>query len=127
MVLKRSQWTFLGSRIVLIAAIVAVGFVVSAFIREFQRRRAVRHQIQTMDAEVRRIEAQRDRLSDLLEQTGSPEFIEREARLRLGLQKPGETVIVVGKNPGATSSLLEGAQSSSNSNAKKWWQYMFGN
>ena len=80
-----------------------------------------------MESEIARLEQQRSRISDILKDAETPEFLEREARLRLGLQKPGETVLIV--PDGAAGAQVRGAQTevppASSSNAAKWWRRMF--
>ena len=62
-------------------------------------------------------------------------FLEREARLKLGLKKPGEQVVVVETDPqkqsdeilpGPLETLIGGAQPLQKvSNPAKWWYYFF--
>lgn len=112
------------SRVLLLGAIVAIVFAGTAFAREMQRRRAIAREIRTIADEVERQEQRRDRLTDLLQHADSPEFLEREARLQLGLQRPGESVYVIrdlaGASPqsGKTTDIVP-------TRPKRWWTYFF--
>lgn len=98
-----------------------------------------------IDAEIERLQHEADTLSarntDLQAwkktfQTESA--IEQEARLKLGLKKPGETLVVVqdtkraavpSDDPSPAPAVLgvvsEQEESESLANAKKWWYYFF--
>lgn len=115
------------AKLLLLAGCGALVFVVSAMIRETQRRNAVASEIHAMESEIAKLEQQRARVSDLLKQAETPDFLEREARLRLGLQKPGETVLIVPESAGraTVAGEAQGAPAAPPSNAAKWWQRMF--
>ena len=122
----RSRSPFIA-RALFIGGCVALVVVISAIVREAQRRSAWSSEIRAMESEIARLEQQRSRISDILKDAETPEFLEREARLRLGLQKPGETVLIV--PDGAAGAQVRGAQTevppASSSNAAKWWRGMF--
>ncbi|MDO8463481.1 MAG: septum formation initiator family protein [bacterium] len=118
--------TLLRSRAALLIGIVVVGFVLSAIVSEYRRKRAVEEEIRMIADTVSALEQQRVRLTDLLEQSETPEFIEREARLRLGLQQPGEDVLIVpsgtvfdAPDAAAPPAAEEG------SNFTRWWHHLF--
>ena len=77
-------------------------------------------------------------LSELKTAMQTESYIEREARLKLGLKKPGETVIVIQDeaNVSATQTwsdpndplgyVIEGDQTNvAVANPQKWWYYFF--
>jgi cell division protein FtsB len=103
-------------------------FIAAGIIDEVQRRKAVQAEISAIEDEVARLEAQRERLTSLIEHADSPEFLEREARLRLGLQRPGEKVFIVSDRGGLSQELIPGDEddASEQSNIRRWWNYLFG-
>lgn len=116
------------ARILLIGGCVALVFVVTAIVREAQRRNVGASEIRAMETEIARLEQQRARMTDLLKEAEMPEFLESEARLRLGLQKPGETVLIVPEGSGGAIGLGAAAASpppQPQSNVAKWWQRVF--
>jgi len=120
--------SLLASKIVLLVGCAGVILVVVATVREAQRRRSVQKEISSIEEEIARIEQQRERLTDLVGHAGSPAFIEREARLRLGLQRPGETVLIVPESTGGTKPPGEASAvpvEEPSSNLRKWWRYVF--
>lgn len=120
--------SLLTSKIALLIGCAVVVLVIVATVRESQRRRSIQREIRSIEDEIARIEQQRERLTDLVEHAGSPEFLEREARLRLGLQRPGETVLIVPDAATGSGAAGEGSPEPGEappSNLRKWWQYIF--
>ena len=72
------------------------------------------------DAQVRLEKArlENQRLTQKLAEIQSEEFVEREAREKLGLGKPGETILIL-PNQDARSQILD---ISSKPNWKLWWE-----
>lgn len=81
--------------IILIAILCAVSF---AYVRTLQRRQVFDRRIQSLQGDIEELSKRREELLELKQLTESPEFVEREARARLGLKKPGEHVIIVPSN-----------------------------
>lgn len=67
-------------------------------------------------------QAEQEKLKAQLEYVQSDEFVEREAREKLGLGKPGETVVIVPSAPPVPSV----SQSGGESNWRKWWKLYAG-
>lgn len=106
-------------------ALVAIVVTIGAMIREGQRRNMVAGEIRAMQDEVTRLEQQRNRLGDLIRSAESPEFLEREARLRLGLQKPGESVLIVPEAGGGGMESVTDTTREPSSNPQRWWRHIF--
>lgn len=70
-----------------------------------------------------KLEAENRELTKTLAETEKPAFVEKVAREKLGLVKPGETVVLVEKSgqPAAISS----QQEVSVPNWKRWWRLFF--
>ncbi|MBI4433586.1 septum formation initiator family protein [Candidatus Uhrbacteria bacterium] len=119
----RSSWR---ATVVFAVSTLALAGAAAGIVQEWERRRSVQREMRAIAEEVARLEQQRSRLTDLLEQTEHPEFIEREARLRMGLQRPGETVLVIPETSLAAHAATEsGNGPSPESNVRKWWHHIF--
>jgi len=71
--------------------------------------------------EERSVEEQRNRdLKKKLEFSQSQQFIERQAREKLGLAKPGETVVIMSQSPATQSGVIEVLP-----NWKRWLNLFF--
>lgn len=108
----RSKWFLAGSTIVAILIAISVG-------REFYLNYTMQQDIRALEAEAKRLEVRRLELLDLAKKFESGEFLEREARLELGLQKPGEHVVVVQPAAGEERPARRGPRT----NPERWWDY----
>ncbi|MBM5789967.1 hypothetical protein FJZ23_02695, partial [Candidatus Parcubacteria bacterium] len=99
--------------------------------------RDIRREIAALQSQADALAARNIALSELQTAVQTQSFIEREARLKLGLKKPGEEVVVVqegesGEGIGSDQQddplgLVLDAQSAKEpvANATKWWYYFF--
>jgi len=125
----------LKSKLLIIGEITLLIFISVALGKEIIRRYQIRHQIEGLQAEIQKLEQNKVELSELIEYFNSESFNEEQARLKLGLQKPGESVVVVpseqGYVKGAEIVLDEQGIGYSNSdqedssNPQQWWNYFF--
>lgn len=118
--------------------LVALGF---AFGREYVRNREIQNEISRLQNEASALQARNLEIADLNTAFRTESFIEREARLKLGMKKPGETVVVI-TEPASTDvalfpeenedalesetdprALLVVDQQEEVANPVKWWQY----
>ncbi len=104
-------------------------------VRESYREWKVDQEIRQMQTEIERLEGKKLSLAELIARLDSPEAVDKEARTRLGLRKPGERVVILRG--------LEGAQPweaelgdvglpvaatvsvDTRSNPRKWLDYFF--
>ncbi|WKZ29090.1 MAG: septum formation initiator family protein [Patescibacteria group bacterium] len=118
---RRLGWLVAGLSAVTLLA--GVGFA-----RETFRTRQVDREIQALRLEAERLRIHNFQVSSLQASLDSGEFLEREARMKLGLQKVGEQVVVLRKEDRVAAAPLEEGLASRSldeswSNAKKWWNY----
>ena len=135
----RTTWLgrLLASRTALLVQLLILAFLLFSFGREFARNYTIHQEITDLEAEKISLEAQNSDISALMNSVQTETYIEREARIKLGLAKPGEKVVVL---PGSqisknTSVTEDGANVfltsedpvdlSSIANIRKWWYYFF--
>ncbi len=110
-----------GSAMLLILTGISAG-------RETFRQWKADEEISGLQKQVEALEGKKIRLLDTIQQFGTVENLDKEARLRLDLKKPGERVMVFrGFDPSSESS-AEGApapKESTESNVQKWFRYFF--
>jgi cell division protein FtsB len=105
--------------LVALCLLAAVGFA-----REALRNRQIRHEIAALQAEAERLRARNYEIAELKTSLASPDFLEREARLKLGLRKEGERAVVLRKEEAAPApgpALADAREAWSN--PKKWLMY----
>jgi len=127
----------LSSRTFLIVNLIILSFLVFSFGREFARNYVIQQEIADLTAEKANLEAQNMELATLMSSVQTETYIEQEARVKLGLAKPGEKVVIFSGTKGAASSndQVSGAASlagetiasdlSALANPLKWWYYFF--
>ena len=103
-------------------------------VREVYRRHRVDSEVEKLTGEVQSLEEKRVRLSELLSYLESGEAIDRDARLRLGMQKPGERVYVLDNDLWRDASLEVSKTTTTSavavteetvSNPVRWFHYFF--
>lgn len=104
---KRKKLKFkLGGPIVVL--FVLLGLIVYSFGGQMMEMYNVRHEITQLKEQMDDIKTKNADLSKQIEQLSSDPYIEREAREKLGLVKPGEKVILEAK-PGVANSNVPGS------------------
>ena len=99
--------------------------------KEVVRKYQIENEIEDLQAEVASLEQSNIELNSLISYFGSDDYKEEQARLKLGKQRPGESVITV-LGAETEPETNENADESSNqlashkqSNPTKWWDYFF--
>lgn len=96
------------------------------FFKEYNRNRQLNNEIKKLEDLSDDLEAKNLAILNLAKYLDTEEFLETEARTKLGLQKAGEKAIIV-KLPdtfAATGTPAEG--NGLLTNPVKWWKYFFG-
>jgi len=121
--------------IVVISLILTILFLFGLS-RELMNRHEINKQVKNLDKQIKELVGENQQLSQMIGSLQGTDFIEKEARLKLGLQKPGEKVAIIKRDNTAASTLVlsEGTEISGNvvvgnkdniSKPKKWWIYFF--
>lgn len=117
--------------VVVIAGGLCLTFSIS-IIRELMNSHQVRQQVQRLEDQVAAETQRQNQLQDLIDYLGSPTFQEQEARLKLGLKKTGEQVIVVPPTNATNTNTLEPSTTVTTdttgapvSRPVQWWNYFF--
>lgn len=138
---KLIRWRFL----------IVVNFLLIVFLgltlgREFFRAREIQSEINQLQAQANSLAAKNISLTQFQTAMQTESFIEREARLKLGMKKPGEEVVVIREEVAGQEKTEEdkgGQEKTVNgndpldlvldnqskiqiANPTKWWYYFFG-
>lgn len=119
-------WIVVG----IVGLILLVAF---AFVREYVRNIDIATELERMQSENASLNARHLASLDLISQLSTETTVEGEARAKLNLAKPGETMYVVqddapsspSDSPDESSSFVSLAQDPSLSNSAKWFYYFF--
>jgi cell division protein FtsB len=86
------------------------------------------NQISRLQVQAKQLQAQTDELSNRIQYYQTNSFREREARAKLGLQLPGESVIIIPQTTTSPSSLPGGNQRTKHpaSHFSQWLNFLLG-
>jgi len=128
---KQGLSDFLRRKTVLAANLVLLTLVAWGFGGEFMRNRDMQREIDRLQAQAEVLEAKNFGIAKIGQDIALDDTREREARLKLGLQKPGESVIIIQDiDPPPPPKPADAVRSDARprtSNAVKWWRYFFKN
>ena len=116
---------FLHSKSFVILLLVFLVLFVIALGRESYRFFRVNQEIKDLEQRIVELEKSSEELAKMEEYFQSEEFLEKEARLKLNLTKPGEKVIIVKQPEGFMDGEGRGVAVEDVSNIQKWWNYFF--
>ena len=115
------------SGIFLLLAGAVAGIFLFGFIKAFWQDYQIKKEINQLMQEKEKWE--KNKLVSLakLQEIKNGDFAEREARLKFGLGKEGEKLVIINSVGAATSSAKKGVKTSGTLafNPKNWWNYFF--
>jgi cell division protein FtsB len=128
------RWRFL-----IVLNIFVIVFLGISFGREIIRNHSIGSEITRLEEQADSLAAQNIEISELKIAIQTESYIEREARLKLGMKKPGETVYIIQEqtedetqgqttdNPNDPLGLVieDSDEASAVANPTKWWYYFF--
>jgi len=121
------------SKLLIVFEIVVLVVFSSALAKEIIRKHQIEGEVKKLQEELTQLEQNNIELSGLIQYFNSDTFKEEQARLKLGLQKPGESVIaVLGESTGTATeeggqliALAQKSEGEQLSNPQRWWNYFF--
>lgn len=131
----------LSSKIFLFIAIFILIFLLIGLIRETYRKHQLINEINQLKSNVDKLEGDNQQLVGLMDYFREDSYLEKEARIKLNLRNPGETVVVLSKDTiNGVEVIRKGGveEEEENKNVKsetnndpemdnywKWWEYFF--
>ena len=107
--------------------LVVVIYLVALLVQTVKRNNDLRGQISSLQASIAELDNERQDLAYKINYYNTDDFREKEARAKLGLQMPGESVIIL-PPVSATATAGTGATTTarSQSNPTQWWNFLRG-
>ena len=109
------------ARMVILLAAVAVGYFVFNAAKDTLLSHHLTQEEQQLHQQIDRLQSDKARLQALRDYLKTDEYVEGVAR-RLGLVRPGETLVIVSSTAPATPTPTPGGLAST----KPWWENLFG-
>ncbi len=123
---KRLIHRILTSRGVLVVEVILIAVILVGIAKEVTRRVALRREIEALEQQIAALRAQNVSLGEYVASIDTDSFREREARKRLNLQLPGETLLILPEGEGSTTVASASTSSSaSTTNVQRWWRFFF--
>lgn len=113
-----SKYRLFRFLVALMSLVISIGLI-----RAIWQQRGRWSLVEDRQAVLEREQKKHDDLLRRLEEATGSAFIEREAREKLGLARPGDTIVLIGEPDG--SSLGELNLLDTRSNLIKWWELFF--
>ena len=119
--------------------VIALVALLLNFVRESYHKYQLSEEISGLETEVKRLEGRKQQLAGLMEYFEQESYLEREARQRLNLKKPGEKVVILSQKADAdiengqgidnisddNTDLGQSTENQETANYWKWWEYFF--
>lgn len=126
---KENSWLI---RMIILAGIVALVFIVLAIYKETYRKKQIQREISNLQEEAKKIQGDNLHLADKLAYLEGKDYQEKEIRDKLNLQSPDENVVIIKPSPSEKVIEKKPTINQSNqevivkiTNAEKWWDYFF--
>ncbi len=103
-----------------------------SLLKHRQEQQNINQNIAQLKKQINQLEKNNKRLEYLISYFQSDNYVEKEARTKLEMKKPGEKVIVVLNNNKKSQAVATSSVATATSSApkvslpKKWWLYFFG-
>jgi cell division protein FtsB len=129
--MKLPRYRLTGSSVVNLIGVVAVAYLVVMLGQTIKRNYDLNKQIIALNQQVSLLHAKKDQMAYDIQYYKTNSFRERQARAQLGLQLPGENVIIVPQKSPAASNQVPGDDTSKpasrpRSNFQQWLDFMGG-
>lgn len=115
----------LNWKILIVVNLTILFFLSFNFIKGYNRNRELNVEIKKLEAMAKEVEAKNLDILNLAKYLDTEEFLENEARVKLGFKKPGEEAIVVDMPDGASATSTKNKKGEELKNYERWWLYFF--
>ena len=115
----------LRSKLMLSINLLLIGFLGWSLAGEVAHGNKVSTDLDDLQNKIEEVEGKNKGYSEVLARLDTPGFVDREARLKLGYQKPGEQVLMFKDAAAVISTTAANDNTSSLTNPEKWWRYFF--
>jgi len=115
----------LNTKFFFVIGVIILVLLIASFAREFSRRYYLQQEIKSLQDQINGLDTQNQQFSQLINYFDTNNFTEAEARLKLGLKKPGEEVVVINQPDDSNTTITTADQEANLSAPAKWWQYFF--
>lgn len=127
---KSGKFNTVLAKIILIPAIIIIILATIALARETYKKNQIQREIEALKEKASQIDKESSQIQEKIAYLGSTDYQEKEAKDKLNLRSPGESVVII--KPGiAKEPQIEEAPApnipveDTTQNPIKWWNYFF--
>ncbi|HPA25511.1 MAG TPA: septum formation initiator family protein [bacterium] len=116
----------LDSKIIILGLFLILFLITLSLIKNINKNKIVADKTMELDLEIKKIDQENKDLQQLIAYFSTPEFLDKEAREKLNMAKPGEKIIIIPQE----NNLSQTSDASEKNNQKNyilWWNYFFNN
>lgn len=121
--LVRRIW---GSKFIILIFFILLILVGLAIYREKSGQKRAVKSVSALEEEISKLESKNTELSELINYLKSDDFVEKEAREKLNMQRPGEQVVLISKNETERTEINGVSDVQEKKNWQLWLEYFFG-
>jgi len=122
--MKKLPFKIPTSRVLKIFIVLFIIYAGYALFKVFWRNIQIDKEIKKLNTEIDQLEAQNQDLKNLITYYKTESYKEKEARRRLGYQKPGEKVVIIVPSQEKVP-LEESPPQKEKNNLEVWWNFFF--
>lgn len=109
--------------------VLVIIFLLIGTTKEVIRRISLRQEISILEKQIAELESQNRSLGEYVASINTESFQEKEARKRLNLQKPGESLLIIPETKTLSNEVPDNTilntTAKGKSNPIRWWRYFF--
>lgn len=94
----------------------------NSLVKLFERKQEVDQRIQGIEDKVAKLRSENESMNKVLQQAATPSFIEKEARRRLNMKKPGEKLVIIVPSKGIEEPKNIKTEKQNMGENVSWWQ-----
>jgi cell division protein FtsL len=130
----------LASRITLFFLLLAFIWLILNVANVYYRKYKINKEIEDLKAQIASADKSNQQISEMIDYLGTSSYLEKQAREKLNMKKPGEEVVIIEPSSDSTASSSPNAQNSivdnkinqpaaesqkPESNLVRWWRFFF--
>ena len=125
--MKISRPIFTGTNALNAVGVIVIIYLMLTLGQTVKRNYTLGKQIEQLNAQITLLQVQKDQLSYGIQYYNTDSFRDREARSKLGLQLPGESVVIIPRASPTTAPLADpGKAAAKRSNQAQWFDFLRG-
>lgn len=113
----------LNPKIIILGLFLILSFITFNLIKNINKNKTINHKTIELSDEIKKLEKENKDLQELIAYFSTSEFLDKEAREKLNMAKPGENIIIIPQED--TLQKISVSNDNNKKNYILWWNYFF--